>query len=157
MTIRFKVLRLWQYVSTVVGLIFRHPLVGVTIIPINSAGNIVLIQRRDNQKWALPGGFVDWGEHIQQTAARELLEETGLTITEFGRLVGVYSSPQRDPRIHAISVTLSAKVAGDFQIVDQGEVLAIRAFAPSNLPFEAMNHDHQHHLEDYFAGKTAIA
>lgn len=157
MTVVSNILRLWQYFSTVVGLIFRHPLVGVTVIPINSRGQVVLIQRRDNRQWALPGGFVDWGEEITQTAARELLEETGLSITELGRLVGVYSSPQRDPRIHAISVTLAAQVEGDYHITDHGEVLAVRAFDQASLPFESMNHDHQQHLEDFFSGHTAIA
>jgi 8-oxo-dGTP diphosphatase len=150
-------LRLWQYFSTIVGIIFRHPIVGVVVIPIDSAGQIVLVQRRDNRKWSLPGGFVDWGEDIKQTAVRELLEETGLTITEFGRLVGVYSSPNRDPRVHSICVTLMAKVEGIFQIIDPGEVLEVQAFNRVDLPWDQMSHDHQELLEDFFAGKTAIA
>lgn len=157
MTMAARSLRVWQYFSTVVGLIFRHPIVGVTIIPTNPKGQIVLIQRRDNRQWALPGGFVDWGEDIRQTASRELLEETGLSIMDLSRLVGVYSSPRRDLRVHSISVTVAANVDGEFQIIDTGEVLAVRAFDRAELPLDLMTTDHVQQLEHYFAGETTIA
>jgi len=58
------------------------------------AGEILLIQRADNAHWGLPGGHVEPGESVAQAAAREVLEETGCKI-EVGRLIGVYSDPER--------------------------------------------------------------
>jgi ADP-ribose pyrophosphatase YjhB (NUDIX family) len=57
-------------------------------------GEILLIQRADNAHWGLPGGHVEPGESVAQAAAREVLEETGCEI-EVGRLIGVYSDPER--------------------------------------------------------------
>ena len=96
--------RVWHFIKSVMGIIFRHPVTGVTMIPLLADGTIVLIRRRDTGKWALPGGMVDWGEDIFNTAQRELKEETGLNLVSLGRLVGVYSSFERDPRIHSISL-----------------------------------------------------
>lgn len=85
--------RLWEFGQTVLGIIFRHPVTGVSIVPMLPDGQIVLVRRRDNGKWALPGGMVDWGEDISTTALRELKEETGLDMVKLDRLVGVYSAP----------------------------------------------------------------
>jgi ADP-ribose pyrophosphatase len=92
---------LWRFGQTVLGIIFRHPIPGTSIIPILPDGQIVLIRRRDNGRWALPGGMVDWGEDIPNAVRRELMEETGLELVRIRRLVGVYSAPDRDPRIHS--------------------------------------------------------
>lgn len=151
-----RILRIWQYCQTIVGLMFRHPIVGVAIIPIQSDGSIVLVKRRDNQRWALPGGFIDWGEDAPTAAKREMNEETGLNIVSFGRLIGLYSSPQRDPRIHSICLTVEAVVEGDPKINDIGEVLEIRAFQPQEIPLEQLAHDHSAQLQDYLAGKTVF-
>ena len=148
--------RIWQYFSTIVGLIFRHPIVGVTVIPITSQGQVVLILRRDNQRWAFPGGFIDWGEDLRTTATREILEETGLRIVEFGRLVGVYSSPDRDPRLHSISITVSAEVEGQFTIIDRGEIMDVKTFELSAVPRGLMSHDHLQQFEDYLANHTTF-
>ncbi|NEP40509.1 MAG: NUDIX hydrolase, partial [Okeania sp. SIO2H7] len=56
--------QLWQVGQTVLGLIFRHPLTGVSVVPILPDGRIVLVRRRDNNKYALPGGMVEWGEDV---------------------------------------------------------------------------------------------
>ena len=72
--------QLWRYIKTIMGVIFRHPITGATIIPILPDGLVVLIRRQDTGKWGLPGGFVDWGENILTTVRRELLEETGLEL-----------------------------------------------------------------------------
>ena len=64
---------------------------------ISNGRGIVLIRRKNEPHgWALPGGFVDIGETVEEAVAREALEETGLSITDL-RLVGVYSNPNRDP------------------------------------------------------------
>ena len=149
--------RIWQYVSTIVGLIFRHPIVGVAVIAITPQGQIVMIQRRDNRRWAFPGGFVDWGEDIKQAATREIQEETGLSVTQFDRLVGIYSSPKRDPRVHSICVTIVAQVEGEFNVVDQGEVLDVRAFDLSEMPRDLMSHDHGSQLDDFLNNRTVLA
>lgn len=62
-------------------------------------------------KWALPGGFVEYGERVELAAAREALEETGIKVKLDG-LLGVYSDPDRDPRGHTVSICFTAKWAG---------------------------------------------
>lgn len=147
----------WQFMQTVLGLIFRHPLVGVVIIPILQDGSIVLVRRRDSQQWALPGGMVDWGENVSSALHRELKEETGLEVVDLGRMVGVYSDPDRDPRLHSICVAIEAQVQGVFQIGDQREICEIQSFSPSQIPYDQLAHDHGRQLRDYWAGGTVIA
>ena len=148
---------LWRFGQTVLGVIFRHPIPGTSIIPILPDGRIVLIRRRDNGRWALPGGIVDWGEDIPNTIRRELKEETGLDLVQIRRLVGVYSAPDRDPRIHSICIVVEADVEGDMKVEDTLEVTEIQAFSPDSLPSEPMSHDHQKQLEDYLRGLTTLA
>ncbi|MBD2501030.1 NUDIX hydrolase [Anabaena azotica] len=148
---------LWRIGQTVLGIIFRHPVTGTSIIPLLSDGRIVLIRRRDDGLWALPGGMVDWGEDIPTTVRRELLEETGLELTKIRRLVGVYSAPDRDPRIHSICVVVEAEVQGTMEIIDTAEVLEIQAFPPHSLPQGPMSHDHYRQLQDYLNGLTTLA
>ncbi len=149
--------QLWQFVQTVLGLIFRHPITGTSIIPILPDGRIVLIQRRDNGKWALPGGIVDWGEDIATTVRRELAEETGLELVKIRRLVGVYSAPDRDPRLHSICIVVEAEVHGSMQVQDTLEVMGIQAFSPKSLPPGQLSHDHTQQLQDYLDGLTTLA
>ncbi|MBH8561945.1 NUDIX hydrolase [Nostoc sp. CENA67] len=148
---------LWRIGQTVLGIIFRHPITGTSIIPILPDGQIVLIRRRDDGCWALPGGMVDWGEDISKTVRRELMEETGLELIEIRRLVGVYSAPDRDPRIHSICVVVEAKVQGMMVVEDTLEVMEIRAFPAESLPLGKMSHDHSQQLQDYLNGLTTLA
>lgn len=148
---------LWRFGQTVLGIIFRHPIPGTSIIPILPDGQIVLIRRRDNGLWALPGGIVDWGEDIPNAIQRELMEETGLELVKIRRLVGVYSAPDRDPRIHSICVVVEADVRGEMEIQDTLEVMEIQAFPLNALPKEPMSHDHSRQLQDYINGLTTLA
>ncbi|MEA5557479.1 NUDIX hydrolase [Nodularia spumigena] len=148
---------LWRVGQTVLSIIFRHPITGASIIPILPDGRIVLIKRRDDGCWALPGGMVDWGEDIPQTVNRELIEETGLELVQITRLVGVYSAPDRDPRIHSICVVVEAKVQGKMEIQDTLEVMEIQAFPANSLPLGKMAHDHTRQLQDYLNGLTTLA
>ena len=147
----------WRPLRTLLGLLLRRPLVGTCVIPILPDGRIVLIQRRDSGRWGLPGGLVDWGEDIATSAKRELLEETGLDILNIGRLVGVYSHPERDPRFDSVCVALEAYVDGEFHIRDKAEVMRIAAFTVDDIPRGNLAHDHDQQLQDYFSGATVLA
>ena len=149
--------RSWRFISTVLGIIFRHPVTGTTIIPILPDGRIVLIQRSDSGKWGLPGGMIDWGEDIPNAASRELEEETGLKLIKIRRLRGVYSDPQRDPRIHSISVLLEVEAEGELEPEDKLEVLQVKAFTKDELPLGDLSHDHDRQLRDYLNDETVVA
>ncbi|RLI39304.1 NUDIX hydrolase, partial [Candidatus Bathyarchaeota archaeon] len=83
-----------------------YPRVAVDVVLIRADGSLVLVRRgREPFKgmWALPGGFIEYGERAEEAAVREAEEETGLKVRVEG-LVGVYSRPDRDPRWHVISI-----------------------------------------------------
>jgi ADP-ribose pyrophosphatase YjhB (NUDIX family) len=150
-------LQVKRYVQAALGLIIRHPIAGTSIIPILPDGRIVLIQRRDNGKWSLPGGMVDWGEDIATSVQRELAEETGLSLVKIRRLVGVYSAPDRDPRFHSICIVVEAEVDGNLQAQDTLEVMDVQAFLPTEIPQGDLSHDNDRQLKNYFAGLTTLA
>ncbi len=86
----------------------------VDVVVTSEEGHVLLIRRGTDPYegyWALPGGFVEVGETLEEAAVREAEEETGLQV-EIVRLVGVYSDPDRDPRGHNVSVTYLARVQG---------------------------------------------
>lgn len=149
--------RLWHFVQSVLGILFHHPITGTSIIPVLPDGRIVLIQRSDNHKWGLPGGMVNWGEDIETSLHRELKEETGLEVANIRRLVGVYSSPERDGRVHSICVVVEVEATGTLAIEDAMEVLDVKAFEPSSIPIGTLTHDHDQQLKDYFSGQTTLA
>ena len=91
------------------------PKLMVDIVIPDGEGRVLLIQRASEPfqgSWALPGGFVDLGETVEEAAVREAKEETGLDV-EILRLVDVYSDPDRDPRGHNVSVAFLARAGGD--------------------------------------------
>lgn len=103
--------------SGVVGLgkeilrhVLRRPVVGLAVIGRDDAGRVALIRRGDTGTWALPGGTVEWGETFRTTLVRELAEEAGIEEVSFERVVGVFSRPDRDPRFHAVTVVVRARV-----------------------------------------------
>ncbi|NET41512.1 NUDIX hydrolase [Okeania sp. SIO2B3] len=148
--------QLWQFGQTVLGLIFRHPLTGVSVVPILPDGRIVLVRRRDNNKYALPGGMVEWGEDVTNTVKRELFEETGLELVKIRRLVGVYSAPDRDPRVHSINILVEADVRGEMNVQDILEISDAQAFEVTSLP-DNLSYDYDRQLKDYFSGLTILA
>jgi 8-oxo-dGTP diphosphatase len=92
----------------------RNPLLTVDTVVLCEDKFIVLVKRRNDPyrgSWALPGGFVEYGETVENAAIRETMEETGLEI-ELDKLVGVYSDPERDPRGHMISACFLAHKTG---------------------------------------------
>jgi len=107
---------------------------------------IVLIERQNEPfGWAIPGGFVDYGETIEQAARREALEETGLEVS-LVELLGVYSDPVRDPRQHTMSVVYVATAIGTAIAGDDAK--ALQLFAPWELP-QPLCFDHANILQDY--------
>ncbi|MED7926248.1 NUDIX domain-containing protein [Nonomuraea sp. LP-02] len=83
----------------------------VNVIVTNTAGDLLMIRRSDNDNWAVPGGAIDLGESIPQAAIRETLEETGITC-EITGLVGTYSDPR-----HVILYTSNGEARQEFSIV----------------------------------------
>lgn len=146
-----------KFILSVLKVIFHHPVLGISLVPILPDGRIVLAYRRDTQQWSLPGGMVDWGESIIETTKRELKEETGLNLVKIKRLVGVYSSPLRDPRLHSICIAIAIEVTGNIVIEDTLEITNVKAFNLDDIPRGQLAHDHDRHLTDYLENKTTIA
>jgi ADP-ribose pyrophosphatase YjhB (NUDIX family) len=120
-------------------------------IIIETSGGIVLIKRKNPPYgWAIPGGFVDYGESVEQAAVREAKEETGLDIKLAG-LLGVYSDPARDPRFHTISTVFIAKAEG--LPVGQDDAAEAQIFTLDALP-EPLAFDHAKILRDYSEKKA---
>lgn len=107
---------------------------------------IVLIQRKyPPLGYALPGGFVDVGERLEQAAIREAKEETALDI-ELQALLGCYSDPSRDPRGHTVSAVFIASAQGQPQARDDARALDL--YALDAIP-EPLVFDHALILDDY--------
>lgn len=130
---------------------YRNPIPTVDII-IEIDTGIVLIERKNEPYgWALPGGFVDYGETLEAAASREALEETSIVITDL-RLLGCYSDPARDKRQHNISTVFVAKgsdlpVAGD-------DATSAGLFQLDALPLN-LCFDHDLIIRDYLQKKSA--
>jgi 8-oxo-dGTP diphosphatase len=128
---------------------FRNPLPTVDAI-IQIPGGIVLIKRRfPPPGWALPGGFVEYGETVSMAAVREAQEETGLTVS-LTELFHVYSDPQRDPRRHTIAVVFIGNASGIPVAADDAADAGI--YTEDTLP-APLAFDHAQILRDYFAYK----
>lgn len=125
--------------------VYRNPFPTVDII-IEMPDGIVLIERKNEPYgWALPGGFVDYGEILEDAAIREAREETSLEISSL-RLVGCYSDPARDVRMHTISTVYAATGAGIPRAADDAAGLSV--FPISALPAR-LCFDHAKILDDY--------
>ena len=128
----------------------NSPLVTVDIIiEVNDRG-IVLIERKNPPHgWALPGGFVDYGETLESAALREAREETSLDV-KLAEQFHTYSDPGRDPRHHTVSTVFIASATGTPRGADDAKRAEL--FTEDNLPSPIV-FDHAQILRDYFQYK----
>jgi 8-oxo-dGTP diphosphatase len=129
---------------------YRNPYPTVDIIIELGDRGIILVQRgKPPYGWALPGGFVDYGESLEEAARREAGEETSLEV-ELVRQLGAYSAPDRDPRHHTISVVFVARAGGEPRAADDAREVGV--FREEDLP-APLAFDHAGILKDYFTWK----
>ena len=130
---------------------FKNPIPTVDIIiemeDSDRQSGIVLIKRKNPPHgWALPGGFVDYGESLEEAAKREAKEETSLDIQIISQMFS-YSNPKRDPRFHTITTVYIAKARGTPEAKD--DAVDIGVFSKEEIDFP-LAFDHAKILEDYF-------
>ncbi len=128
---------------------FQTPRLTVDVI-IEVPEGIVLIRRKNPPHgWALPGGFVEYGEPLEVAAAREAREETSLSV-ELIRQFHTYSAPARDPRGHTVSTVFIARAGARPAAADDAAEVGVftRDTLPPDLAF-----DHRQILDDYFSGR----
>lgn len=108
---------------------------------------IVLIERKNYPRGlALPGGFVDIGETVENAAIREAREEVGLDV-ELRTILGVYSDPDRDPRFHTVSIVFIGDATGSPQAGSDAH--EVRLFRLHDIPPEELVFDHRKILDDF--------
>ena len=124
---------------------YRNPAPTVDVVchvPSGEGGpvGVVLVERRNPPHgWALPGGFVDYGETCECAAVREMREETGLDV-ELTGLLGVYSDPARDPRQHTMSVVYTGRASNLDELAAGDDAARARVFPLDGLPELAFDH-----------------
>jgi len=129
---------------------YRNPLLTVDIIIELGNKEFVLIERKNPPYgWALPGGFVDYGESIERAAVREAREETSLDVVLTEQFY-TYSDPARDARHHTVSTVFIARAEGAPRGADDAK--AARLCGENNLPAPLV-FDHARILRDYFVYK----
>jgi len=125
---------------------YRNPLPSVDVIIELERKGIVLVERKNPPfGWALPGGFVNYGESLEEAAMREAGEETGLQV-ELLLQFHTYSDPKRDPRLHTITTVYIGRAQGEPKASDDAKGVGI--FPKDSLPSK-MAFDHRRILEDY--------
>jgi 8-oxo-dGTP diphosphatase len=128
----------------------RNPLPTTDAIIAGADGRIVLILRRNEPRgWAIPGGFVDWGEEIGAACRREAREETGLDVELVAQLF-TYSDPRRDPRKHTISTVYACRAKAGTDLVAGDDAADARWFSEAEVPWRELCFDHAEILRDYF-------
>ena len=127
--------------------LYRNPAPTADVIIYDAERGIVCIERRNPPYgWALPGGFIDYGERVEEAVVREAKEETGLDV-ELTGLVGVYSDPARDPRHHTMSVVYSAVTTAPEHLTAGDDAAAAKFFPLDDLP--ELCFDHARIVQDF--------
>ena len=128
---------------------YKIPSLTTDIFIFDDEFNFILIQRKNDpykDYWALPGGFVEYGESVETAAIREAKEETSID-AELKDLVNVYSKPDRDPRGHTISIAFTAK--GDFSSGKaDSDASVIDIFSPEEIDDIDLAFDHEQIIKD---------
>lgn len=127
---------------------YRNPALTVDSIII-SENKVVLIKRLNNpykDSWALPGGFVEYGESVEDATVREAKEETGLDIC-LDKLIGVYSDPDRDPRGHTVTVAYKCSIAGG-NLKSSSDAKEAKFFTIDEIKDVKLAFDHEIILKD---------
>ena len=128
---------------------YKIPSLTADIFIYDEGFNFILIKRKNNPYkdfWALPGGFVEYGESVETAAVREAKEETSIDV-ELKSLVNVYSKPDRDPRGHTVTVAYTAK--GDFNQRDaDSDAEDIGIFSKDDLDELEIAFDHREIIRD---------
>lgn len=128
----------------------RNPYPTVDVI-VNIGGKVVLVKRKNPPDgWAVPGGFIDYGESAEDAAVREIREEIGIDITDLNQF-RCYSDPGRDPRFHTITIVFTATGAGVPVAGDDAAEAGL--FDEKDLP-SPLAFDHERILKDYFASRN---
>lgn len=127
---------------------YRNPFPTVDVIIETNGGIVLILRKNPPYGWALPGGFVDYGESLEEAAVREAYEETGLKVTLKCQL-HTYSDPARDERFHTISTVFLAQADGLPVAADDAVEAAV--FTRENMPDLAF--DHLRILEDYYKSR----
>lgn len=134
----------------------KTPFISVDgIIELSNGAGVVLIERQNPPHgWALPGGFVDLGETLTQALVREMKEEVTLDVT-IKRLLGIYSSPTRDPRFHTVSAVFVCQAEGQPYAADDAKAVHI---IPKEELLQSVEYvfDHRQIITDYLAGKQCV-
>ncbi len=131
---------------------YRNPVPTVDLIIRDQLQRVVLIKRRNPPLgWALPGGFVDYGEDLESAALREALEETSLRV-ELIRQFHTYSRPDRDPRKHTITTVFLATVLGG-RLRAADDAAAASFFSREQIEETVLAFDHTDILRDFFADR----
>ncbi len=125
---------------------YKNPVPAVDLIIEIKGQGLVLIERLNPPPgWALPGGFVEVGETLEQAAVREAKEETCLDVELLGQFHS-YSDPKRDPRMHCISTVFVARATGTPRAEDDAKSVAV--YPKDRLP-DVLAFDHRKILDDY--------
>ncbi|MBN1444999.1 MAG: macro domain-containing protein [Candidatus Omnitrophica bacterium] len=141
-----------KYLVNMTRKTYRNPVPTVDII-IEMDGGIVLVKRKNYPYgWAIPGGFVDYGESLEDAAVREAKEETGLDVAGLEQF-HTYSEPGRDPRHHTISTVFTGRGGGELKADDDAEEAKI--FSKDNLPSD-FAFDHGEIVKEYFQKKENL-
>jgi ADP-ribose pyrophosphatase YjhB (NUDIX family) len=128
---------------------YKNPFPTADVI-VEIGGKIVLIDRKNPPYgWAIPGGFIDYGESAEEAAIREIKEETGLDIYDLAQF-HVYSDPKRDPRFQTITIVFTAKSNGTPCSGD--DAAGVGLFGKDELP-SPLAFDHALILENYFRSR----
>jgi ADP-ribose pyrophosphatase YjhB (NUDIX family) len=129
---------------------YRNPFPTTDIIIEHDGGIVLIVRRNKPRQWAIPGGFCDYGESLEEAAVREAREETSLEV-ELIEQFHTYSDPRRDPRQHNITTVFIARsIGGTLQAEDDAQ--EIRVFFEADLPPQ-LAFDHDEILKDYFIYK----